>query len=74
MFKPLLKDIPVFCDLPVNFRTDVLKLMTNFRELNKGEELIHGSQKYPDVFILFKGQLKFSKYPLSELEKEDEEK
>jgi len=74
MFKPLLKDIPFLCDLPMNFRADILKLMANFQDFNKGEEIIPYVQKFPDIYILFKGKIKFSKYSLAEIELEKEEK
>ena len=63
MFKPLLKDIPYLLDLPLNFRADILKLMINFRDVSKGEEIISNVEKFPDIFILFKGKIKFSKFP-----------
>jgi hypothetical protein len=74
LFKPLLKDIPVFCDLPSNFKNEVLKLMADFRDVNKGEQVISSVQQFPDIYILFKGYLKFSKYSLGQLEKEEEER
>lgn len=48
--------------------------MASFREINKGEQLISKLQNHTDIFILFKGKLKFSKYSLGELELEEEEK
>ena len=90
MFKPLLKDIPVPCDLPnINFKVEVLKLGLTFTEVNKGHHLIRKEQVVPEldmgegshallgnhlIHILYKGKLKFSKYSLGELELEEEEK
>jgi len=73
LFKPLVKDIPVFCDLPTSFRADILKLIWNFLTLEPGEQLITADIPKPDIYILYKGKLKFSKYSIHEIDKELEE-
>lgn len=59
--------------MPLAFRTDIIKLISSFRTLEKGEELFNTLEENPDIFILYSGRLKFSKYPLEEIEKEKAE-
>lgn len=73
LFKPLVKDIPIIWDLPLGFRVDILKLITGFIELEKGDQLISISETDPDVYVLYEGKLKFSKYSINDYDRENEE-
>ena len=73
LFKPLVKDIPILWDLPISFRVDILKLITGFIELEKGEQLISITERDPDIFVLYEGSLKFSKYSVNDYDRENEE-
>lgn len=59
--------------MPFSYRADVLKLVTGFVELEKGDTLISIQEKNPDIYILFKGKLKFSKYSINDYDREYEE-